>query len=133
MTGDNDKEIDEVVNEFEENNNDDYRYVLFYIYEECDWCPMALDQPIDMNIDKVYFRVIWTKIGDLKYIERIEMMKLNDDTLLSTIYPMTDGASTSKKYEGKVFFMLVDKNNVSITDKIEYDKDNILSAIKKAI
>lgn len=126
--------IEEIVNEFEEPQAlEIYKFVFFYIYEENSWGPMETELPVDINLMDVSFKVIWSRVGDLKYIDRLTMSKISNNELLETIYPYTDEASAGNKYNGEIYFMLVDSSNEPITEKIVVQGSDIPEIIKKAL
>jgi hypothetical protein len=133
LIDDSEEEIDDIVNDCNEIDSDKYKFVLFYIYEDCDWAPFEFEIDDELNTYDLCYHVIWERIGDLKFINHIDIIKKSDNQIINTCHPVTDGSSRGDRYGGKIFFMLVDNDNQPITNKIPYDEDNILSAIKVAI
>ena len=101
-------------------DSSDYQLVFFYIYEECDWEEMICDVETE-ELSKIWYKINWEILGQLKYIDSIDIMSDEDGDVLNTIYPCTDGASPGNKYDGKTFVMVTDGQDNILINATEVD------------
>lgn len=94
--------------------------VFFYVYEECDWEEMIYDVETE-ELSKIWYKINWEILGQLKYIDSIDIMSDEDGDVLNTIYPCTDGASPGNKYDGKTFVMVTDGQDNILINATEVD------------
>lgn len=94
--------------------------VFFYVYEECDWEEMVCDVDAE-ELSKLSYRINWEILGQLKYIDSIDIMAAKDGEVLNTIYPCTDGASPGNKYDGKTFVMVTDGQGEILINATDVD------------
>ena len=85
----------------------DCQLAFFYVYEQCDWEEMICDVEAE-ELSKLWYKINWVTLGQLKYIDSIDVMSAEDGEVLNTIYPCTEGASPGNKYEGKTYVMVTD-------------------------